>query len=124
MNIEINDLEFVRGDTFFISRYLTDEEGNKLILNPETDELTFTLRTNIYSEILIEKKLKDMKITEDGKYTVTLNPRDTEELDFKKYNYDFEVRIGKDEDDPFVRTPETGTITLQEYDYSRPNKRA
>ncbi len=122
MNIEINNIEFVRGDTFLISRYFEDKEGNKIILNPKTDELTFTVRENILSSILIQKTLKDMEVTEDGKYTIVIESKDTEKLDLKTYNYDFEIRIGKDEDNPFVRTPESGRLKLAEYDYSRPEK--
>lgn len=121
--IEIRELEFVRGDTFFISRYLTDDEGNKLVLNTETDKLDFTVRENVCSEILIEKHIEDVDVSEDGKYKITLNPKDTEKLEFGTYGYSIKIVVGKDEDNPFVRTLEAGTITLQEYDYSRPNEK-
>lgn len=115
-------MNFVRGDTFYISRYIEDKEGNKLILDKKKDELNFTVRRNVESEILIEKHIEDIEISEDGKYKITLNPSDTENLDFGSYGYDIEIRIGKAEEEPFVRTVENGKLKLLEYDYSRPEK--
>lgn len=114
-------MEFVRGDTFIISRYFKDKDGNNLILNKNTDEINFTMRKDIYSEVaVIEKHINDIEILEDGKYRITLNPKDTEQLDFGEYGYDIELRIGKNEENPFVRTVESGKIQLLENDYSRP----
>lgn len=115
-------MEFVRGDTFIISRYFKDKDGNNLILNKYTDDISFTMRKDLYSEIVAQKNINDIEILEDGKYRITLNPRDTEQLDFGEYGYDIELRIGKDEENPFVRTVESGTIKLLEQDYSRPNE--
>lgn len=116
-------MEFVRGDTFIISRYFKDKDGNNLILNKNTDEINFTMRKDIYSEVaVIEKHINDIEILEDGKYRITLNPKDTEQLEFGEYGYDIELIIGKDEENPFVRTVESGTIKLLEQDYSRPNE--
>lgn len=115
-------MEFVRGDTFIISRYFQDKDGNKLILNKNTDEINFTVRRDIYSEVVIEKHINDIETLEDGKYRIILNPKDTEQLDFGEYEYDIEIRIGKDEEKPFVRTVESGTIKLLSQDYSRPNE--
>ena len=115
-------MEFVRGDTFIISRYFQDKDGNELILNKDTDEINFTVRKSVYSEVVIEKNINDIEILEDGKYRIILNPKDTEQLDFGEYGYDIEIRIGKDEENPFVRTVESGTIELLSQDYSRPNE--
>lgn len=115
-------MEFVRGDTFYISRYIQDKDENNLILNKETDELSFTVREDIMKEIIIEKHLDNIEVAEDGKYRITLHPKDTEKLDFGTYEYDIEIRIGKDEENPFVRTIETGTIRLLPHDYSRPKE--
>lgn len=115
-------MEFVRGDTFYISRCLTDKNDNPLILNKETDDITLTVRESIDSEIIIEKHIEDFEITEDGIYRVVLNPKDTETLELGIYEYDIEIRIGKNEENPFVRTPETGTIRLLSWDFSRPKE--
>ena len=115
-------MEFIRGDTFYITRQLTDKDGNALILNKETDEISLTVRENIESEIVIEKHIEDFEITDDGTYRVILHPKDTENLEFGVYEYDMEIRIGKDEKNPFVRTIETGTVRLLPYDYSRPKE--
>lgn len=113
-------MEFVRGDTYIISRYFQDKDGNNLILNKDTDDIIFTIRKDIYSEVVVEKNINDIEILEDGKYRITLNPKDTEQLDFGEYGYDIELRIGKNEENPFVRTVESGKIQLLENDYSRP----
>ena len=72
------------------------------------------------SEELIKKTLSDGEITisEDGKVRITLNSEDTKELDFGKYGYDIQLTIGKNETNPFVRTPESGKIKLLSKDFS------
>lgn len=115
-------MEFTRGDTFIISRYLKDKDDNNIIINKDTDDITFTMRKNLYSEIVVKKDINDIEITDDGKYRIVLNPKDTEKLDFGDYGYDIELRIGKNEINPFVRTVESGQIELLGNDYSRPNE--
>lgn len=115
------NIEFVRGDTFYISRYFKDKDGNTLQINAETDEITFTMKQSVDSSTaLIKKTLSDGEITisEDGKVRITLNSSDTKSLDFGKYGYDIEIIIGKDEENPFVRTPESGKIKLLNKDFS------
>ena len=116
-------IKFVRGDTYLISRYFTDEEGNILSPNSSTDEINFTVRKSIESEIEeLKKTISDMKINEDGKYTIKINPTDTDKMEFGEYHYDIELRIGVNEEEPFVQTVESGIFKLLPYDYSRPTK--
>ncbi len=114
-------IEFVRGDTYYISRYFKDKQKNPLNIDPETDDITFTMKQNVdASTVLIKKTLSDGGITiaEDGKVRITLNSRDTKDLEFGKYGYDIQITVGKDEVNPFVRTPESGKIKLLSKDFS------
>ena len=114
-----NRIEFVRGDTYYISRYFLDEDGNNLTINVNTDEVIFTMKKDITSEALITKKLTEGGITViDNKYVITIKPDDTEDLDFGKYSYDIEVTIGVEEEIPFRRTVESGIIRLLKKDYT------
>lgn len=116
-------IKFVRGDTHLVSRYFTDEEGNILRPNPSTDEINFTVRKSIESEIEeLKKTISDMTINENGKYTIKINPTDTDKMEFGEYHYDIELRIGVNEEEPFVQTVESGIFKLLPYDYSRPTK--
>lgn len=112
----IGIINLVRGDTHYISRIFTDKDGNKLTFNTSTDQINFTVRKNINSEAVIEKKISDITKDSEGKYTITIEPEDTEDLDFGKYGYDIEIRIGND----FVRTVESGSFIISPYDFSRP----
>lgn len=115
------DIKFARGDTYYISRYFTDKEGKILKLNIETDQINFTVRKNSEdSEEVVKKDFSNgIEICEDGKCRITLKPQDTQELELGKYGYDIEIRIGINEECPFVRTTEVGTLKLTK-DYSRP----
>ena len=116
-------IKFVRGDTHLVSRYFADEEGNILKPNPSTDEINFTVRKSIESEIEeLKKTISDMTINENGKYTIKINPTDTDKMEFGEYHYDIELRIGVNEEEPFVQTVESGIFKLLPYDYSRPTK--
>lgn len=113
-------IEFRRGDTFYISRYFTDKNKNILKVNPDTDQINFTVRKDSEDdEVIIKKDLSNgIQAFEDGKYRITIDPKDTQNLSLGKYGYDIELVIGANEEHPFVRTPEIGTIKLTK-DYSR-----
>ena len=115
-------IEFVRGDTRYISRYFTDKNKNVLKLNPDTDQVKFTVKTDSEDETeIIKKDLSNgIQVFEDGKYRIIIDPKDTQKLNLGKYGYDIELTIGVNEEHPFVRTVETGIIKLTK-DYSRPS---
>lgn len=119
----ISRIEITRGDTLMISRQLTDTDDNVLTINEKTDEINFTIRKNMDSDVLLHKDLTDgIKLRENGIFDITILPKDTEEMEFGVYGFDIEVTIGKDEEMPFVRTVNSGTIELLEDDYSRPTE--
>lgn len=83
-------MELVRGDTakFKFRRYNAD--GN--VIGTIADEIYFTVKVNSYTqECVLQKKLEDMTFDEDYYYHITINPEDTDELDYGTYRYDIEV---------------------------------
>ena len=114
-------IKFVRGDTHYISRYFKDREGNILKLNLETDQVNFTIRKSSEDETVVLKKdfSNGVEISEDGKCRIIINTSDTEHLKIGKYGYDIEIRVGVNEENPFVKTVEVGILKLTK-DYSRP----
>ena len=102
------DIEFVRGDTCPITFNLVDGEGNELD-NIENANIYFTVKTG-YSEpnYLFQKTLLGGTITKDGnKYSTTILPTDTENLDYGRYVYDICV-VSQD----FKATLVIGTLTI------------
>lgn len=113
--------KLIRGDTRYISKYFYDKNGNLLILNPSTDQVTFTIRKDSEDQEVVLKKdfSNGVTISEDGKCRIAIHTDDTQNLELGKYGYDIEVRIGVNETHPFVQTIEVGTLKLTK-DYSRP----
>lgn len=111
-----NNIELIRGDSLNIIRQLYDKNDNPLVLDSTKDKLTFTMRKYVNTDVVIQKSLDD--VTQDeNTYTITLEPKDTQNLDFGEYGYDIEVMIGTDS--PYVKTVEHGTINLLEYDFTQ-----
>jgi hypothetical protein len=105
------DFEFPRGDTKRFKFQLKDSEGNILILS-DSDQIYFTVKDNSRSTTpLIQKKIGSGIVynSEDGYYYVTINPSDTNSLDYRSYGYDIELKSTD-----LVKTLVTGEITLTE----------
>lgn len=103
------DFEFPRGDTKRFKFQLKDSEGNVLILS-DSDQLYFTVKDNSRSNtVLIQKKIGSGIVYSDGYYYVTINPSDTNNLDYRSYGYDIELKS-----DGIVKTLIIGEITLTE----------
>lgn len=110
----------VRGNSKLIGRIFKDRNKNVLIFNPETDELDFKVRKTIKSTASIEKKLDNGIKENDGIYTINIESKDTENLDYGDYGYSIRLTIGKNEPNPFVIELESGTFSITPYDYARP----
>ena len=110
------DFEFPRGDTKKFKFQIKDVDGNILTLSG-TDQLYFTVKDNSRtSSVLMQKKIGS-GITynpEDQYYYVTIDPTDTNSLDYRSYGYDIELKSTN-----LVKTLVTGEITLtEEYTFS------
>lgn len=103
------DFEFPRGDTKRFKFQLKDSEGNVLVLS-NSDQLYFTVKDNSRSTTpLIQKRIGSGIVYSDGYYYVTINPSDTNSLDYRSYGYDIELKS-----DGIVKTLIIGEITLTE----------
>lgn len=90
MNIEI-----IRGDTksFKFQRKTTNNE----VITEKPDKMFFTVKSGYYSKDYLFQKRLDTDIIykeEDNYYYFTINPKDTNELDYDD-NYVFDIEIIK-----------------------------
>jgi hypothetical protein len=85
------NIEIRRGDYYINSISLTNKNEN---LDFEIDEIYMTCKRNPYTEeILFQKKLSTGEIqkADDGKYSFSILPEDTEKLEYGDYGFDFEI---------------------------------
>lgn len=76
-----------RGDTKSFEVKITDNDTPV-----EVDKMFFTLKTDCYcDEPLVLKKINDGILYEDGIYKITINPCDTEKLEYGRYLFDIEM---------------------------------
>ena len=86
-------MEQTRGDTkkYYFQRKKAD--GTVIIDLP--DALYFTVKKNyIDNKALIQKKLSDMTVDQEGKYHFTIEPGDTDKLPYGGYVFDIQVTVG------------------------------
>lgn len=97
-------IKFTRGDTKRIPYNLYDVNGNELVLNPDIDEMYFTVKTNYNTEdYLIQKTLAGGGITrESDMYVIKVDSVDTDDLAYGTYYCDIEIK-----------TPVIGTKTME-----------
>jgi len=77
-----NNIQIVRGDTAVINIAVSTKDGAKYILSGG-DNLTFTVRKTATDNIVIQKTITG------GNFTI--NPVDTETLEFGNYVYDVQL---------------------------------
>ena len=84
-------IEMPRGDIHHIQFSVVNQSGTNE--NLDFDEIFFTVKDSYNrSGYLFQKKLSDGSIVKDGDvYTFTINPEDTNSLQFKTYVFDIEV---------------------------------
>ena len=84
-------INMARGDVFSFSFGLYIDG---VLSTEEMDNVYFTVKDSYYThDPLFQKKCSDGSIASDthGSYTVTINPEDTDGLDFREYEFDIEV---------------------------------
>lgn len=104
------DIEFPRGDTYTYGFELVDAKKNPLNITSAEAEIYFTCKKNENtSEVIFQKKLStgEIQFVADGIYCLTINPKDTNELNYGNYGYDVTIISGD-----FVTTKIIGQITL------------
>ena len=83
-------MEFIRGDTAKYKFQRHDADGN--VITQKADAIYFTVKINGYSDnVLLQKTIEDMEFDEDYYYHFTIEPSDTDNLEFGTYQYDIEI---------------------------------
>lgn len=101
-------LEQTRGDTRSYCFQRKDANGNVITDTP--DSLYFTVKTSFnIRAFVLQKTLEDMTMDEDGTYHFTIEPEDTENLDYGAYAFDIQVT-----QDGIVATIAKGRFILTE----------
>lgn len=103
-------MDFTRGDTTIFKFKRID--ANDQVITEEANQIYFTMKKEKKSEeILIKKKLGAgiTYDTSDNYYRITINPEDTNELEYGSYFYDIEV-ITED----YTKTIKKGFISITE----------
>ena len=111
---KVIDYSFKRGDTYPLRKFRpTDRNGNLMILT-STEELYFTVKTSAkIPEYVLQKRIgSGIELQEDGYYHITMEPKDTRDLDYGEYVYDIQLKSTNPKE--IVKTLIEGTIFLED----------
>lgn len=105
------DFEFSRGDTKIFKFRLQDKNGKDINLSGG-DKLYLTAkRSSSSKKVSFQKVLgSGIELKDDGYYYVTIDSKDTANLNYGTYGYDIELKAASG----IVKTLIIGTITLTE----------
>lgn len=106
---KINQIIMTRGDTMSYKFRRKNKDGQPIL--EIAPKIYFSIKdTDLKQEVVIQKTIEDMTF-EDGWYSFTIYPEDTNNLTYGDYTYDIEVR---NEYDNYTRTLSKGIYTLEE----------
>jgi len=111
---KVIDYNFKRGDTYNLKKFkIKDKEGNEIILT-NSEKLYFTMKTstNVLEHVLQKRIGSGIELQEDGYYHITMESKDTKNLDYGEYFYDIELKSINPKE--LVKTLIEGTISLEE----------
>lgn len=103
-------MNFTRGDTEKF-KFQRKDENDKPILT-KADEVYFTVKvSDITDKVVFQKRLSDDTITftDDGYYHFTIEPKDTNNLNYGTYYFDIEVKLNTDN---YVKTIKKGNLEI------------
>lgn len=108
------DYEFPRGDTYPLRKFRITDKNKNVIKLTDAEQLYFSVKTDANSnKVLFQKrKNKGIELGEDGYYHITIEPADTNSLDYGTYVYDIQLKSTNPK--VIVKTLFNGTITLTE----------
>lgn len=100
-------ISFFRGDTY---SFKFQRKRNGQVIEDLPKQIYFSVKDNYYTKKLIfQKKLNEGIVKQDDNYYVcTINPDDTDGLDYVEYNYDIEVVT-----DTYKKTIASGLLNLK-----------
>ena len=109
------DYNFKRGDTQVLKKFKLLDANKQEVILTASEELYFTVKKNTKTlAYLLQKKLGEgIELGDDGYYHITIDPQDTNSLDYGEYVYDIELKSVQN-NNVFVRTFLEGTITLED----------
>lgn len=82
-----NIFSMVRGDTQSFELEITENNESVTV-----DSIYFTVKNDTHTdEILFQKKLNDGITLTNDVYNITIDPSDTDSLDYGRYAYDIEI---------------------------------
>ena len=82
-----NIFSMVRGDTQSFELEITENNESVTV-----DSIYFTVKNDTHTdEVLFQKKLNDGITLTNDVYNITIDPSDTDELDYGRYAYDIEI---------------------------------
>lgn len=85
-----NILTIIRGDTAKFHFHRENAEGE--IIDTEPDKIYFTVKNSPKdSKVMFQKTIDDMTFDEEFEYHFTVEPEDTNHMNFANYYYDIEV---------------------------------
>lgn len=100
---------FVRGDTFEFK--FQRKTKDKQVITEKPDKMYFTVKNNdTENDYIFQKSLGDNTISYDEEtyyYYVTIDPEDTNNLDYGTYYYDIEIITNNK-----VKTISIGTLSI------------
>lgn len=103
-------MELIRGDTKKLKFLRKTKSGE--VIKTKPDKLYFTVKSSYYAKDYLFQKSLENGISfseEDYFYRFTINPKDTDSLDYGNYVYDIEI-ITADT----VKTIAKGTLEIKE----------
>lgn len=82
-----NIFSMVRGDTQSFELEITENNESVTV-----DSIYFTVKNDTHTdEVLFQKKLNDGITLTNNVYNITIDPSDTDSLDYGRYAYDIEI---------------------------------
>lgn len=82
-----NIFSMVRGDTQSFELEITENNESVTV-----DNIYFTVKNDTHTdEVLFQKKLNDGITLTNDVYNITIDPSDTDSLDYGRYAYDIEI---------------------------------
>lgn len=88
-NNKVISLSQIRGDTI---NYKFQRENDEGVITTRPEDLFFTVKEAATQEqSVFQKRLNDMTLDEDGTYHFTVEPADTNGLQYGDYVFDIEV---------------------------------
>lgn len=99
-------MNLTRGDTGLYKFQRLDSDGDVITTTP--DAIYFTVKESYTSStVAIQKTIDDMTMDDDGTWHFTIDPDDTNDLEYGAYVYDLEVTA-----DEYVCTIAKGTLRI------------